>query len=476
LLGVALLTTACAGVDFSDFKTTPGGTKQAEKANKSTDPNAPADPNTPADPNAPADSNAPATNPNKPADSNAPADSSASTDQNASADSNAQADLNAPAGSNAPPPLPQFPPAEAEIGAVVRTFQEVETPEAPVALKYDRYRLTYTYFLVRQKIKLFAQPSEQAAAAGTLYRNQKLDYQNTVYVKTGPNSVAVWYQVSLTVNGKLLSGYIRKDDAERRYYQFGKAEAAIRLVDAEVKSGHAITYVNNYKNRNGRPPAYQGRSQDALGNERSQSAPGYPDWMKTDEFVYLSDGSLLRYLFENEEGMVKVATVPAGKTYYVPTRYIPEPSALKPLTRAIVVDRHHQNEMVYEKIDDVWTLVSYSLATTGTKNRYAQPTPLGYYFVIEKRPSFDYLADGTNEIEGYAPYVLRYNGSAYIHGVPMRYKISEDGHRIYQGIVDYSRSIGTIPLSHKCVRNYSSHAKFLYDWYAPGQTIVIVIE
>ncbi len=123
-----------------------------------------------------------------------------------------------------------------------------------------------------------------------------------------------------------------------------------------------------------------------------------------------------------------------------------------------------------------WKIVSYSLATTGKSGKYHQPTPLGYYYAIEKKPRFYYLKDGTNDIEGYAPYAIRFTAGAYVHGVAVPYEYTDDGVRVDPGIREFSNSIGTVPLSHKCVRNYTSHAKFLYDWYEHGKTIVIVIE
>ena len=41
--------------------------------------------------------------------------------------------------------------------------------------------------------------------------------------------------------------------------------------------------------------------------------------------------------------------------------------------------------------------------------------------MVQKKPSLFYLKDGTNELEGYAPYALRFNGGAYIHGIPVNY-------------------------------------------------------
>lgn len=365
-----------------------------------------------------------------------------------------------------------YPPEDIAIGETIMTFTEIKEPEWKVDLKYTAYQPTYTYFLVNGKTSIHENPSSNSAVIGSATRNQRLNYLNTLYIKTSDTTAEKWYEVK---NDKL-QGYVHPDNVLMRTYKFDRAAAAIRLVDSYFKDGKKISYISNYKNCNGRPPEHKNGGHDEYGTERSQSAPAYRHLNRPDEFIYLGEGSLIEYVRKIDQGMVLIRTVPDGRIYYVPEKYIPSENALEDFTKAIVIDRGDQNEMVFEKIDGDWTIVSYSLATTGTVSQYAQPTPLGYYFAAEKKPSFDYVKDGTNEIEGYAPYAIRFNGSAYIHGVPMKYGKTESGARMHRGTVDYSFTIGTIPLSHKCVRNYTSHAKFLYDWYELGKTIVIVIE
>ncbi|KAA4668286.1 L,D-transpeptidase, partial [Bacteroides ovatus] len=42
--------------------------------------------------------------------------------------------------------------------------------------------------------------------------------------------------------------------------------------------------------------------------------------------------------------------------------------------------------------------------------------------------------------------------------------------------IEYSPSLGTTPRSHMCVRNATSHAKFIYDWAPVNETIIFVLE
>ena len=59
-----------------------------------------------------------------------------------------------------------------------------------------------------------------------------------------------------------------------------------------------------------------------------------------------------------------------------------------------------------------------------------------------------------------------FTDGAYIHGVPV------NAPRKTQ--IEYSPSLGTTPRSHMCVRNATSHAKFIYDW-APVNELLFCI-
>ena len=368
--------------------------------------------------------------------------------------------------------------AEVPMGEVIRAEDESQGPGVPVALKYESYPISDTYFVVlSQGVPLREVPSGDGREIAWAETNEKLNYLETVTVKTpagGGNWTPVnWYHVTLTRDGDTVFGFIREGDASKRVFQFEKMEQAVKAVDAKsVKGG--LTYISNYKNGKGLAPAYKGGDRDQRGGRRSQSAPGYPDPGNPDEFIYLGDGTLVKTLTVSGD-YIRVELLSTGEALSVPKKYVPTLQALDHLTRAIVVDRENQNEACFEKIQGEWTLVSRTLSTTGTENTYAQITPLGYFYAMERREEFYYYKDGTTTVQGYAPYAIRFAGGAYVHGLPVSYQYSE-GKRIIPGHREYSDTIGTVPLSHKCVRNYTSHAKFLYDWYQERETLVIVIE
>lgn len=79
-----------------------------------------------------------------------------------------------------------------------------------------------------------------------------------------------------------------------------------------------------------------------------------------------------------------------------------------------------------------------------------------------------FLKDGSKETGGYAPYASRFTDGAYIHGVPVNEPRKTQ--------IEYSWSLGTTPRSHMCVRNATSHAKFIFDWAPVNETIIFVLE
>ena len=346
---------------------------------------------------------------------------------------------------------------------------EITEPQVAFQLKYDKYPLTYTYLLIQNNtVNIRKGPSTEEPVLKAVSKNEKLSYIETI------ENEGKWYHVTWQEGEQRFFGFVNADVAVKRVFQFDKMHDSILKAEKSSAKG-PLTYIANYHNLRGYAPKYQGEELDKNGNRRSQSAPGYFNLSDLNEFDYLGDGTLVRVLSAGSH-YTKVAQVKDENVYFVPNKYIATPAAVTAISKAIVIDRANQNEVVFEKMGEDWKIISYTLATTGTLGKYHQPTPLGYFYAIEKRERFYYYKDGTTSIQGYAPYSIRFAGGAYIHGVPVNYKYNAEGGRIDPGKVEYSRTIGTEPLSHKCVRNYTSHAKFIYDWYTPGEVIVIVIE
>lgn len=262
-----------------------------------------------------------------------------------------------------------------------------------------------------------------------------------------------------------------------RMFQWDKIRERLAYL-VNIQGGHPHwAILQNYKNKNREAPltkhykrnAYK-RISDTLGVERYQSVPLYLPGDSVPE-RYGRDGSPVKYLGDSAD-YIKVETVAFKGIWMVPKRYIVHIADSIKLTKAIVVDVTNQNITALEQDStkkEKWMVRSMNPATTGRHAPpYAQETPVGMYVIEEKKPKMIYLKDGSSEVGGFAPWASRFTNGAYIHGVP----VNAPGTKI----IEYSASLGTTPRSHMCVRNASSHAKFIYDWGILTGTIVFVID
>ena len=267
-------------------------------------------------------------------------------------------------------------------------------------------------------------------------------------------------------------GYIFGMLAEVRTFRLDDMLAsAVQLKDFTEKEMTA--YVANYRDRNGEAPKYKGEEIDSFGVSRYQSAPAYKDPSTDSQFRYLPDGTLVQ-LLERTEQFYKVGISVTDDTYYVPIKYISGLNPVKKLSQVVVIDPNNQNEAVFQYFKDGWQLVSVTYASTCSQNLLLEEGKPAFYKVIDKREKFNYLDDNNENVKGYAPYALRFNGSAYIHGVPVEYKV-KDGVASDPGMSEYVFTMGTLPRAKSGIRNYTSHAKFLYDWLLQNESAVIIL-
>jgi len=361
-------------------------------------------------------------------------------------------------------------------------------------LRYTKYPIPVNYvYITASSVSGRALPSSKAKVLKTFKSKERIAV--TAIVKSSSGDGKEWFMLEYYANKKAVQAFIPASTASLRGFQLGRAAKMIEALEAFASKGQTA-YVHNYKNRAGSPPTLKGKTIDEFGNRRDQAAPLY-DMPEGTLLRYLEDGSIVNVV-EELDSWSKIALVDNPEEFWTPTKYLSRSNAIATLSQAVVVDRRSQNIAVFEKANGSWILISLSLATTGGNDKYRMPTPLGFFQAVEKRSRFQYLGDVSKEIEGYAPYATRFSGGAYIHGVPVNYvtktiepatgvgagsaasttAISRPAitKRIDPGMREYLASIGTVPLSHKCVRNYTSHAKFVYDWARVGQCAVLVIE
>lgn len=234
--------------------------------------------------------------------------------------------------------------------------------------------------------------------------------------------------------------------------------------------------LQNYKNLNNEAPlvrrfvrdAYH-RVADTFGVERYQSVPLY---LFADTVVperYGRDGTLA-HLIGEEGSFCRIRPVTLEDEWLAPRRYLKLLGDTAVFNHVVFVDRLDQNITALECTGKgEWKIRSMNPATTGRHAPpYAQETPLGMYLLQQKKTRMVFLKDGSAATGGYAPYASRFTNGAYIHGVPVNVPRTS--------MIEYSGSLGTTPRSHMCVRNATSHARFIFDWAPVERALVVVIE
>ncbi|MCD8178224.1 MAG: L,D-transpeptidase [Tannerellaceae bacterium] len=236
--------------------------------------------------------------------------------------------------------------------------------------------------------------------------------------------------------------------------------------------------LQNRYNANGRPPVARNtfpdtdfdEITDAYGVPDSQSVPLYaPNDLIVPE-RYGRDGTLVKML--GQDGCFCYAEVLTMPGYWkIPLVYIKRIEFESPFlfTKVVFVDRCRQHVTALEKVRDRWLVRSMNPATTGIhRPPYRRETPLGMFVLQEKKERMYYLEDGSDRIEGFALYANRFTAGGYLHGVAVEVPQTE--------VVEFCSGLGTIPESHMCVRNATSHAKFIYDWAPVEESLICVIE
>lgn len=271
----------------------------------------------------------------------------------------------------------------------------------------------------------------------------------------------------------LADEYPYKDTTRR--FQWNMVKIYLNFVDYVNNNDMNWGVIQNYKNKNDRPPLAEDYTKNAYnmvadkyGVAQYQSIPFYTADDKKVPDRYGRDGSLVRLMTGVEDGFYKIINTNFEGEWYVPEDYV-KPLEAKKFTKVVFIDRTNQNISVVENSGDKWLIRSMNPATTGLhRPPYHYETPLGIFVLQEKKPKMMYYGDGTTEIQGYAPYASRFTNGAYVHGVPINLPAT--------AMVEFSPTLGTTPRSHMCVRNATSHAKFIYDWAPALESLIVVID
>lgn len=259
-----------------------------------------------------------------------------------------------------------------------------------------------------------------------------------------------------------------------RMFRFDKMRRLLFTLDSIQQTPSRWALLQNRRNIHGLAPLTKSHHKDEYnsdaddyGVQRRQSIPLYVPGETTPE-RYGRDGSLVKLLGVNSDSTYfRVESFNAPGIWEVPMRYI-NPIGTHYFGKAVMVDRANQVIATLEKSEGKWLVRSMNPCTTGAHQPpHAFVTPIGM-FVIQDKVSKMLYDNGGPTIEGFAPWASRFTNGAYLHGVPVNNPAGS--------IVEFSSTLGTIPRSHECVRNASSHAKFIYDWAPANQSVVFVYD
>jgi len=261
-----------------------------------------------------------------------------------------------------------------------------------------------------------------------------------------------------------------------REFQWDKIKEKLVKVDSlREKNSDRWAILQNKSNRNGKPAnAKEFTTNEYHGIVDRFGVPAYqsiPLFLACDLIVperYALDGSLVNIVGEEGDFVIAFTTF-CDEEYLIPKKFVHQITGTPDFAKVIVVDRTNQNISTFEKVGDTWKVRSMNPATTGLhKPPYQKETPLGLFVLQQKVAKMEFYADGTTNIAGFAPYASRFSAGGYIHGVPINYPRTE--------MIEFSSTLGTTPRSHMCVRNATSHAKFVFDNFPVDDTLVFVIE
>jgi hypothetical protein len=263
---------------------------------------------------------------------------------------------------------------------------------------------------------------------------------------------------------------------EVREFRFDKMRERIFTLDSIQRETAQWAILQNRKNWNGSAPNVKEyitneyhNVADRWGVERTQSAPLYlaGEYGSEAPVRYGRDGSPVKILGYNADSTAyRVESFNAPGLWEVPVKYV-KPIDTERFDKVVMVDITNQAIATLERAGgDRWLVRSMNPCTTGEHAPpHAYPTPEGMFVIQDRTPKMFYTNGGPS-IVGFAPWASRFTNGAFLHGVPVN---NPEG-----SVVEYSSTLGTTPRSHECVRNASSHAKFIYDWAPLNETIVFV--
>lgn len=324
--------------------------------------------------------------------------------------------------------------------------------EVPYKEKFGKAPNVVDYIFVTSRIaNLRENPDLESKIVGKYTYDSKLKLLKKIRY-----SGNIWYYVEGD-NGE--RGYIAGTVSQKKTFRFQMAVNKVKelenFIDSSLDQGYKLSSTHSYVPN----PNHENLSwdRDKYGTSIDQNLIGVS---KNGEKIIIPDRSVLR-IVEDKGSNVVIKALSIPEELEIPkSKLASNPIIEKGFKKVIAIDTENQNFMVFEKINNEWTLISYVYSKTGIESQLGFETPKGFFIV----PTVKYVMaynDENGQKQGAAKYATRFSGGGYIHGTPIN--VQEEVNREF-----FSKqkefTLGTTSGTRKCVRTTEEHAKFLFDW------------
>ena len=355
-----------------------------------------------------------------------------------------------------------------------------ENPNYTLDVKMKKHfneELNY-HIYIRQAVNLRKNPNIKDKVLKKLPIGYKIGTTGLVKAKDGSK----WYEVTYNKEKYFIPSTAGIKRAFNWQRAVEKADKINMFISNALNSNKDIYYVDSYVSLN---TGTEGKK-DKFGNAANQSIKAY--YNNNKDYINLPDRALFT-IVGTDSKYISIKTMSYGdEIYKIPVAFksrIKKSNIKSSVNKFIYIDRHSQTEVVIEKNKEtgIFNVNTVGYVTTGINKGVGFVTPYGDFLVAYTKPVMAYASDteteeilnSKGEVIGKRPIVIgdarnaiRFSGGGYIHGIPSTFE-PKDNREKRKKITE--SKLGSIPLSHKCVRNDDEIIKYIYNWVNGGNKI-----
>lgn len=346
--------------------------------------------------------------------------------------------------------------------------------EVTLNLKFDKYfnEELNSYVYITKNMNIREEASTKSKIISKAKPKDKLPLLEEVLDSKGKTT---WYKIK--IDGK--EGYVFAKNNKKRGFDWQNAsEEANKINDMileGIKENKKIYYLDYYQSLLLETDGVD----DKYGNSANQSIKAYYD---NNKYINLQDRALV-FIEREDDKYIYIKTLSYGDDIYKVSKKFKkrfkESKLDKLVNKFIYIDRNSQTQITLERNEDnIYNVNAVGYITSGVAGGYGFVTPYGDFLVAYTKPIMKYASDTQTEevldskenvvkkkpvIIGEAKMAIRFSGGGYLHGIPATYGDNIEARKKYT-----ESKLGTVELSHKCVRHADDLINYVYDWVNEG--------